>query len=61
MAQLSFFDFENRIATKKTRKAEFLETLNKFVPWQPLIERIAPYYPKVPVWVRWERTAQKAH
>lgn len=32
MAQLSFFDFENKIATKKTRKAEFLETLNKLVP-----------------------------
>lgn len=49
MAQLSFFDFENTLTEKKSRKAEFLETLDKLVPWTELLSLIAPFYPKVPI------------
>jgi IS5 family transposase len=31
---------------KKTRKREFLEQINEVVPWDTLVERIAPYYPQ---------------
>jgi IS5 family transposase len=31
---------------KKTRKREFLEQMDKVVPWQAPIELIAPYYPE---------------
>ena len=48
MAQLSFADFERNIQRKKSRKAEFLELLDKLVPWSSLKELIEPYYPKDP-------------
>jgi len=48
MAQLSFSDFEKNLQRKKSRKAEFLEILDRLVPWTDLIELIAPYYPKEP-------------
>lgn len=31
---------------KKARKREFLEQMDKVVPWQALIDLIAPYYPE---------------
>src|SRR3990167_2518327 len=31
---------------KKTRKREFLEQMEKVVPWAALVELIAPYYPE---------------
>ena len=31
---------------KKTRKREFLEQMEKVVPWDALVELIAPYYPE---------------
>ena len=31
---------------KKTRKREFLEQMNKVVPWEVLIDIVAPHYPK---------------
>lgn len=48
MVQLSFSDFEKNLQRKKSRKAEFLELLDRLVPWAALIELIAPYYPKEP-------------
>ncbi len=34
------------LSKKKTRKQEFLEQMEKVVPWAALVERIAPYYPE---------------
>lgn len=48
MAQLSFSDFEMNLQTKKSRKAEFLEELDRIVPWAILIALVAPYYPNEP-------------
>ena len=48
MAQLTFSDFEKDLQRKKSRKAEFLELLDRLVPWASLIALIEPYYPKVP-------------
>lgn len=48
MAQLSFSDFEKNLQTKKSRKAEFLEILDRLVPWSSLIALVSPYYPKEP-------------
>ncbi len=48
MAQLSFSDFEKNLQRKKSRKAEFLDLLDRLVPWSSLIALIEPYYPKVP-------------
>jgi IS5 family transposase len=34
------------LGVKKTRKREFLDQMDKVVPWQALIELIAPCYPE---------------
>ena len=34
------------LSLKKTRKREFLEQMDKVVPWAALVELIAPYYPE---------------
>ncbi len=34
------------LTIKKTRKREFLEQMEKVVPWAALVELIAPYYPE---------------
>jgi IS5 family transposase len=34
------------LSAKKTRKREFLEQMDKVVPWAALVELIAPYYPE---------------
>jgi IS5 family transposase len=34
------------LSVKKTRKREFLEQMDKVVPWAALVELIAPYYPE---------------
>ena len=36
MAQLTFSDFEKDLQRKKSRKAEFLELLDRLVPWAGL-------------------------
>lgn len=46
--QLSFSDFEKNLQTKKSRKAEFLEVLDRLVPWMKLVALVEPYYPKEP-------------
>lgn len=35
-----------KLTVKKTRKREFLEQMDKVVPWGSLIELIAPFYPE---------------
>jgi transposase, IS5 family len=35
-----------QLATKKTRKREFLDQMNTVVPWADLVALIAPYYPE---------------
>ena len=34
------------LSTKKTRKREFLEDMERVVPWAVLVQIVAPYYPK---------------
>lgn len=34
------------LSTKKTRKREFLEQVEKVVPWAALVQIVAPHYPK---------------
>jgi IS5 family transposase len=34
------------LSAKKTRKQVFLDQMNQVVPWDALVELIAPYYPK---------------
>ena len=34
------------LSTKKTRKREFLEEMERVVPWAALVQIVAPYYPK---------------
>ena len=34
------------LSVKKTRKREFLEQMDKVVPWASLVELVAPYYPE---------------
>ncbi len=37
---------ELSLSVNKTRKREFLEQMDKVVPWQALIDLIATYYPE---------------
>jgi transposase, IS5 family len=34
------------LSTKRTRKREFLEEMERVVPWAALVQIVAPYYPK---------------
>jgi IS5 family transposase len=34
------------LSTKKTRKREFLEDMERVVPWSVLVQIVEPYYPK---------------
>ena len=34
------------LSTKKTRKREFLEEMERVVPWAALVEIVQPHYPK---------------
>jgi len=44
--QRSFADQEYEKFRKKTRREQFLEDMNKVIPWQELVEVIEPFYPK---------------
>jgi transposase, IS5 family len=35
-----------KLSTKKTRKREFLDQMQRVVPWDALVARIEPHYPK---------------
>jgi IS5 family transposase len=37
---------ELNLSAKKTRKREFLEQMERVVPWSALVALIAPYYPE---------------
>lgn len=39
-------DLGLNLSTKKTRKREFLEEMNRVVPWAVLVALIEPRYPK---------------
>ena len=34
------------VSLKKTRNREFLEQIERFVPWATLVALITPYYPE---------------
>ncbi len=44
--QLGFSDYEQTTAKKQTKREKFLAEMEAVVPWQALIERIEPHYPK---------------
>ena len=39
-------DLALKLSTKKTRKREFLDQMQRVVPWDALVARIEPHYPK---------------
>ena len=39
-------DLGLNLSTKRTRKREFLDEMNRVVPWAQLIALIEPHYPK---------------
>jgi len=45
-SQISFAQAEFAGKKKKTRREQFLAEMEKVVPWQRLVGRIAPHYPK---------------
>jgi transposase, IS5 family len=38
-------DLGLNLSSKRTRKREFLDEMNRVVPWTALVELISPYYP----------------
>ncbi len=44
MNQQNFSDFEYSNRKKKTKKEEFLNALDQWIPWDEWTERIRPYY-----------------
>ena len=44
MEQPTFADLEYGQKKRKTRREEFLDKLERLVPWQRLEERIEPHY-----------------
>ena len=45
MNQQTFSDIEYSNRKKKTKREEFLDTMDKMIPWERWIELIKPYYP----------------
>lgn len=45
MNQQTFSDIEYSRRKKKTKREEFLDTMDKMIPWDHWIELIKPYYP----------------
>ena len=46
MDQPSFAEVEFENKKRKTRRELFLERMDRLIPWQRLVERIKPFYPK---------------
>jgi IS5 family transposase len=46
MRQHTFTDNNFEKFRKKTRKEQFLDDINRIIPWQELAAAIEPYYPK---------------
>lgn len=45
MKQYTLTDIEYSKRKKKTRREEFLDTMNRMIPWDHWIDLIKPYYP----------------
>lgn len=45
MQQQTFTDIEYSRRKKKTRREEFLDTMDQMIPWKDWIALIEPYYP----------------
>lgn len=45
MKQQTFSDIEYANRRKKTRREEFLASMNQMIPWQHWVDFIVPYYP----------------
>ena len=45
MQQLTFTDAEYNLRKKKTRREEFLDTMDQMIPWRDWILMIQPHYP----------------
>ena len=46
MDQPTFADLEYESKKRKTRREIFLERMDGLIPWEQLVERILPFYPK---------------
>ena len=46
MKQETFTDMEYSFRRKKTRREEFLETMDEIIPWDEWVSVIEPYYPQ---------------
>ncbi len=46
MKQVSFATLAYEGKKKQTKKEKFLAEMNRIIPWEELIIRIAPYYPR---------------
>ena len=45
MTQQSFSDYEYSCRKKKTKREEFLDTMEGIIPWDEWVEFVRPYYP----------------
>lgn len=45
MKQETFTDIEYSKRKRKTKREEFLETMNEIIPWEEWVEFVRPYYP----------------
>ena len=45
MKQQSFSDYEYSCRKKKTKREEFLDTMEGIIPWDEWVEFVRPYYP----------------
>ena len=45
MKQQSFSDYEYSCRKKKTKREEFLDTMEEIIPWDEWVEFVRPYYP----------------
>lgn len=45
MSQVTFSDVEYSNRKRKTKREEFLDTMNEIIPWEEWVELVRPYYP----------------
>ncbi len=44
--QTSFTDYEYDNRSRRTRREQFLTSMDEMIPWQDWVDMIEPYYPK---------------
>ena len=44
--QTSFTDYEYDNRSRRTRREQFLVSMDEMIPWQDWVDMIEPYYPK---------------